>query len=168
MRAIVLGFALYLAACECSGEPERGNAVQQRSEDSMAALDSLRCSVGTVGGGCALYDVSLVELIARPERYDRKPVRVIGYAHFEFEGNGLYLHREDYERAISKNGIWLAPPESVSGAVTPSDRYVIVEGTFHARDKGHMGMWSGALTQVTRLEPWESLGKSQKVPVTPP
>lgn len=124
--------------------------------------------MGSTGGGCARYDVSLVELIARPERYGGKPVRVIGFAHFEFEGDGLYLHREDYERAIAKNGLWLEPKQGAVGPATLSDRYVIVEGTFDARNTGHMGLWSGAVTHVTRLDPWEFVGKPGEVPATPP
>jgi hypothetical protein len=168
MRTVVLALAAVLAGCARRAEPEGEAAVQHRTDDVVAALDSLRCARGAVRGECALYDVSLMELIAQPERFDGKPVRVIGYVHFEFDGNGLYLHREDYEHAISRNGVWLEPDESTIGAATPNDRYVIVEGTFRARDRGHLGMWSGALTQVTRLEAWEIVGKQLMIPMTPP
>jgi len=36
------------------------------------------------------------------------------------------------------------------------DQYVLVEGFFDARRKGHMGMVSGSLTSVTRIERWPS------------
>lgn len=108
---------------------------------------------------CTMYGPSLITLIARPEDFDGKRVRVIGYLHFEFEGNGLYISKDSYEHAIARNGVWIDPPagfESDSGPARrqPNDRYVIVEGTFNAQDRGHMGMWSGAIEDVKRLEAW--------------
>ena len=100
-------------------------------------------------------EVSLVQLIANPNQYDGKLVRVIGFCRLEFEGNALYLHREDFEMHIHKNGIWLQAgwpvPENL---VEMSDEYVIVEAVFSAERKGHFGMWSGSLEQVTRLDRW--------------
>ena len=47
-------------------------------------------------------------LIANPDRVDGKLIRVIGFLRLEFEGDVLYLHREDYENAILGNGIWVS------------------------------------------------------------
>jgi hypothetical protein len=35
-----------------------------------------------------------------------------------------------------------------------NDRYVIVEGVFKAGHRGHMGMFAGALADVSRYDPW--------------
>src|SRR5262245_23193846 len=51
--------------------------------------------------------VSLVELIAGAPRLAGKRVMVEGYCPLEFEGNALYLHRDDHEYGISKNAVWL-------------------------------------------------------------
>jgi len=101
----------------------------------------------------------LVELIARPETYDGKRVRVIGFVNFEFEGNAIYLSADDWKHGVGRNSLWIDPPqgfESDSGptARQPNRRYVIVEGTFNAKNRGHMGMHSGAIENVTRLDPW--------------
>ena len=96
-------------------------------------------------------DVSLLQLIATPPEYSGKLVRVIGFCHLEFEGNGLYVHREDFVHAISKNAVWLGVAEEKKGL---SDQYVLVEAIFDARDTGHMGMFAGALRDVTRIERW--------------
>jgi hypothetical protein len=99
--------------------------------------------------------VSLVALLARAHEYDGKTVQVVGFAHLEFEGNGLYLHREDFEQGIVKNSVWLeVSGEQASSA--PTDRYVIVEGVFNARNNGHMGLRSGSIERVTRFDPWPS------------
>lgn len=100
--------------------------------------------------------MSLIELIANPLRYDRKQVQVIGFLRLEFEGDALYLHREDFDHAISKNAVSVVRPSDLSGKqlIQVDKKYVIWEGTFNARDRGHMGMFSGSLTHITRLEPW--------------
>jgi len=52
-------------------------------------------------------EVSLIKLIATPEKYNGKRIQVIGYLHLEFEGNAIYLHKEDEEAGLSKNGFWV-------------------------------------------------------------
>jgi hypothetical protein len=37
----------------------------------------------------------MIQLIANPQAWDGKHVRVIGFLRLEFEGDALYLHRED-------------------------------------------------------------------------
>lgn len=100
-------------------------------------------------------DVTLIQLIANPDKFDGRLIRVIGFLRLEFEGNVLYLHREDYENAILGNGIWV----DVTPALTKKEaalnmNYVLPEGVFSSGDRGHMGMWSGAIKQVRRAEPW--------------
>ena len=36
-----------------------------------------------------------------------------------------------------------------------NERYALIEGRFVAKKKGHMGLWSGSIEEVTRMEPWE-------------
>ena len=96
--------------------------------------------------------VSLITLIANPDRYEGKVVRVNGFVQLEFEGNAIYLHEEDFRRAITDNALWLEVPQGFRGYEAGS--YAIVEGTFTAKHHGHMGGFSGGITNVTRLEPW--------------
>lgn len=102
-------------------------------------------------------DVSLINLIATPREFDGKQVRVIGFARLEFEGNAIYLHREDYLQGITKNGLWLDVerlPKKSSASV--NNRYVIVEGVFSMTDKGHLGLWAGSIQKVTRMDLWSA------------
>ena len=102
-------------------------------------------------------DVSLVQLIANPSEYHGKLVRVIGFCRLEFEGDALFLHREDFEQGLTKNAVWLdvgwPVPENYRGL---SDRYVLVEAIFDAEEHGHMGLFSGELKKVTRMSRWPS------------
>jgi hypothetical protein len=112
-------------------------------------------------------------LISRPELYHEKPVRVIGFVNLEFEGNGLYLHEDDWRHSIYRNGIWIDPPPGIEpdsgGTNAPINRqYVLVEGVFDASNHGHMGMWSGALHSVTRFDPWKRHDAPIQVPGLPP
>ena len=98
-------------------------------------------------------DVSMYQLIVTPERFDRKQVRVKGYIHLEFEGNALYAHKEDYDRFLSKNGVWIDTRKCGRGPhAGVNDEYVLVEATFDSQRLGHLNLWSGSLTDVTRCD----------------
>ena len=100
-------------------------------------------------------DVSMVQLVATPERYQGKVIRVVAFLHIEFEGNGLYTHEEDYRRSLYKNGVWVdLSGRSYSDASKLNNSYVIAVGTFDATTMGHLGLWSGTLKDVQRLSPW--------------
>lgn len=103
--------------------------------------------------------VSLIQLIANPERYNGKPVRLIGFLRLEFEGNALYLHREDYERGLP-NGIWVDVPRDLSKNENQilNNQYVICEGIFRA---GDLNQFRGELTTINRIEIWPS-GRDRK------
>jgi hypothetical protein len=97
----------------------------------------------------------MVQLIANPQKFDGKLIRVIGFLRLEFEGNVLYLHREDYEYAISGDGIWVhVTPEIVKQSKTLNLKYVLLEGVFSSSDRGHMDMWSGSIKKIRRAELW--------------
>lgn len=100
--------------------------------------------------------VSLIQLIANPQAYDHKVVRIIGYLHLEFEGNAVYLHRDDFEHAIYENSLWINPPKDISPTQIKAvnDHYVICTARFVANRHGHMGMFGGELEDVRRLEVW--------------
>lgn len=99
-------------------------------------------------------DVSIIQLIATPEKYQGKRVRILAFLRVEFEGSAVYLHKEDYEQAIHRNGLWIDLPRGISSGKGLTNQYVLVEGVFDGKQNGHMGLWSGTITDVTRLEPW--------------
>lgn len=68
-------------------------------------------------------NVSVVQLIANPERYDGKHIQLIGFLRIEFEGTAIYLHREDYEQGIARNALWInIPTGHVKGAIRSGKR----------------------------------------------
>jgi hypothetical protein len=107
--------------------------------------------------------VSLLQLLATPERYDGVLVRTIGFLWLEFEGNKLYLHREDYEHAIVKQAVWLDFPQDPTAEQRRlRGNYVLVEGVFNAKRGGHMGLSTGAIEKISRLELWSEVGKGTR------
>ena len=101
-------------------------------------------------------DVSLIQLIASPEAYDKKVVRITGFLHLEFEGNAIYLHNEDFRYGLTKNALWIDVPKDMTREQIKivNDQYVICTGRFVASMHGHMGLNSGEIAYVTRLEIW--------------
>lgn len=100
-------------------------------------------------------NVTLVQLIANPDQFDGKLIRVIGFLRLEFEGDVLYLHREDYEHSIFGDGIWVdVTSEITQQKDTLNMHYALLEGIFDAKYRGHMGAWSGSLTNIRRAELW--------------
>ena len=101
-------------------------------------------------------DASIIRLIANPKEYDGKIVRLIGYVNLEFEGNAIYLHKEDCKRGIDANGLWLNVDEQVrKNRKRYHHKYILIEGTFDAKDKGHLNGWPGAVGKITRWYIWQ-------------
>ena len=119
--------------------------------------------LGSAEGAEEPQAVSMIQLLATPERYEGRRVLVHGVAHFEFEESGLYLHREDAECMNSSNGLWLA----VSGQETLSDVFVVVDGVFTAKRHGHLGAWPGELTNITLIHRAGTRRDYAKVPPPP-
>jgi hypothetical protein len=101
------------------------------------------------------HDVSIIRLIASPDDYAGKLVRVVGYLNVEFEGDAIYLHEEDFQRSLTTNALSIkAKPEMMRELKKLDRQYVILEGVFDPSDHGHMGLFSGAIENITRADSW--------------
>jgi len=101
-----------------------------------------------------LPNISMIKLIASSTNYDGKVVRVEGFLELEFESTILYLHREDYEQMIDRNGLWVEVSDAIWGRKYElTERYVSVTGTFRANFRGHMDACSGAITSIQDVRP---------------
>jgi hypothetical protein len=126
---------------------------------SPALLLETRCETFDPTRRCVLWGPSLLELITRPEIYDGRRVRVIGWVNLAPEDTALYLSQADWENGLTRSAVWVNPPPNFKidlgpTGTQPNRRYVIVEGTFMARRRGHLDRYSGALEAVTRLDQW--------------
>ncbi len=115
-----------------------------------AALISVTAISDVLVSSAQNNSVSIVQLIATPDRYDGKVIQVMGFLRLAFEGNVIYLHEDDYKHGIGKNGLWIERNAKID---EKSDKlnmhYVVIEGTFHAGDQGHLGLNAGAISNIT-------------------
>src|SRR5438067_12180034 len=112
----------------------------------------LACTAFSAGTGRnEVHDVSIIRLIAAPQDYAQKIVRVVGYLSIEFEGDAIYLHEEDFRRSLTTNALSIgAKPEMRKELERLTGRYVIIEGVFDPSAGGHMGLFSGGIADITR------------------
>jgi hypothetical protein len=111
----------------------------------------LNCVAVDQGGNCVLYGLSMVQLLANPQKYDGKHIRVVGYIHFEAEDTAIYLHKEDAEHHLLKNGVWVSLAKGASFAAC-QDSYAAIDGLYEASNTGRMRLWSGAVKHVTSCQ----------------
>ena len=104
-----------------------------------------------------LPDVSLIKLLANPDLYHEKLVRVHGFLELEFEGTALYLHREDCEQMLLRNALWLHISSEIwERKYELTERYAVVMGVFRADYRGHMDAFGGAISQIQDIRPMPS------------
>lgn len=101
-------------------------------------------------------EATVEQLITNPQKYHGKVVRVIGVGNLEFEGNCLSANMENYRYGLG-NALWLelgSQATPYEEAVQYNGEYVIVEGTFDMEEHGHMGLFQGAIKNVSRYQLW--------------
>ena len=145
---IVLALCLLLSSCLSNvhkGSTEKNDIT---SSDVQKELDKADQNA---------VDVTIIQLIASPEKYNGELIRVIGVGNLEFEGNYLSLSKEDHKYGTG-NQIWI----ELSNKAIPYDeaqeyngKYVIVEGIFDKDDLGHLSMFHGTIKDISRYELWE-------------
>lgn len=159
MRVILLAgcfFTLLFGGCSRGSNQEGASAGATATSvaQPQASKYNHRCVGESLVNPCELYNVSLVELIARPEMYDGKRVMVRGFVSSHPEASAIYISRDDAEYGNFKNGVWLDPsPDFLQEGVMCqwNDSYALVTGSFSAEEGGHMGQWSGAISKISRI-----------------
>jgi hypothetical protein len=79
-------------------------------------------------------NVSMINLIADPEKFDGKVISVDGFLAIESEDARLYLSQEDYRHYIPENGIFIDVNKVVSKNMEKVDgHYAGLVGVFYQR-----------------------------------
>ncbi|EPC8503170.1 hypothetical protein ACR25C_004263 [Escherichia coli] len=99
----------------------------------------------------------MTALLAQPEKYHLQKVVIEGVGNIEFEGNTLYLNKESWENFVQSDSVWLDidfpnPVVTLARARQLNGDYVRIAGTFDMDIRGHLGMWSGGITDITLYE----------------
>lgn len=127
-------------------------------------LTTLLCAftLQAQAGPAKVAKVSMINLIATPERFHGKRVAVAGVLRLEFEGTVLYFHREDYENLDTINSVWLSIDSEKARQWRPlSGKLVFVVGTFRAGPSGYLHAYTGDIA-VDSLEPLVPVSKPQR------
>lgn len=122
----------------------------------FALLGFAPAAAEPTNGAMQADDVPLIALIVDPARYNGAHIRTIGYLNLEFEGNGLYASKADFNAAVLGNRVWIETPSWVDQAAADrlSRKYALVEGIFQSTRHGHLGGFRGTITSIIRLETW--------------
>jgi hypothetical protein len=117
-------------------------------------------ALGPVGSTAQMQgplSVSLVQLIATPERFDGKMVAVTGFLTIGHEATFLYLSEADYEHALPENAVsFELTREMLDDREKLNRSYVVLVGVFRAnRRAGYTYPCpNGAVTKITRFSQW--------------
>lgn len=98
-------------------------------------------------------DISIINLIANPERYSGKLVSFSGIITVEVENNAIWLSKSDMDNSVTKNAVWIKmDSEKFHRYISLSERYVIIKGKFTSKDcNGQMCAFSGTLIPMEVL-----------------
>ncbi|MBI4707625.1 MAG: hypothetical protein HY761_06845 [Candidatus Omnitrophica bacterium] len=94
--------------------------------------------------------ISIINLIATPEKFHGEKILVSGFVQIDFEGNAIYLSKTDCEKIFTKNAIWLSI-DHIKEFDNFKEGYATIEGVFDAMDNGHGDMFSGSIKKITRV-----------------
>jgi hypothetical protein len=100
--------------------------------------------------------ISIIQVIGNPQEFDGKRVAVVGFLGLHKDGNILYLHREDEEMGLYKNGLTVQfdSPLTQDDVTQVNMHYVYLGGTFDAKDKGTGLGSSGTIKKAANLVLW--------------
>ena len=103
-------------------------------------------------------EISLIRLIANPEKFDGQLIKTIGFLRIEPEGTTLSVSFEDYQHGIAKNSVWIDLSADMNKNSELLDmNYVLVVGIYRAQQQGHMACCSGTVTEISRAMQWSQL-----------
>lgn len=102
-----------------------------------------------------IQNISLVELIANPNKYHKKKIKVAGYFSNEHDGRAIYISKNDFITGIYKNGIYLYYgnlPMQKFEIEPPYQGYVTIIGVYNKDMKGSYNFYSGGFEEVISLK----------------
>ena len=99
--------------------------------------------------------ISLITLVANPEKFHNKNVRVQGYFMFEHEGNAIYVSKSDCTNGLMKNGVFLEINKNIldkMGIEIPYRGYITIEGIYNKNLNGSYGFFSGTIQNIQSIQ----------------
>jgi hypothetical protein len=103
--------------------------------------------------------VSLIQVVADPERFEGELIRVTGYLILSEAENTLYVSSEDADFNNLHSGVYVdrnVSPRMLKELEGASMRHVLIEGTLQIEER------SPVLTKAERVMPIQRLGLDAK------
>ncbi|HXN73877.1 MAG TPA: hypothetical protein VN861_15130 [Candidatus Acidoferrales bacterium] len=102
-------------------------------------------------------DVSIINLIATPEKFDGKLVSVIGFIHIGREQDLLFLGEADFNHGLYQNAVWFHLSEQMGAEREKLNKnYVGIVGVFSIRHEGPSGCPNGGFSSIKRYRVWST------------
>ena len=126
-QSLAVLVALLTASCTPSAPPTE--------------IVDLQLDLGCPEASAYVQSVALPDLVASPETYEGKSIRVAGYYYSYFEHSAIYPtpEHEPYSKSFA-TGAWV-----LGGDDDLTNQYVTMTGTFTKEFKGHLGQWPGTI-----------------------
>jgi hypothetical protein len=104
----------------------------------------------TEGDLVAARPTTMRWLISHAAEFDGKRVSIVGFYHDEFEGSEI----RSSEKSDYGDNLWCSDISAFAAPETSfcQDCWVRMDGVFLKGPGGHMSLWPGELTRVTRVE----------------
>lgn len=102
-----------------------------------------------------IRQVSIVEVIADPGKFDDKFIQLSGFFEYDGGGNGrIFLSKDDAKYGITKNGLLIKFKNSYLEKHDPgryNRQYVKISADFNKEGSGMLAQFSGTLYEAEKL-----------------
>ena len=95
-------------------------------------------------------EISMIQLIANPDKFDGKSISVTGFFAPNWEGDSLYHDDNAYSNSVVSDSIWLDRTEHAPEFKKEELelKYVKIMGTFHLGDRGRLRGRVGGISDI--------------------
>jgi len=111
--------------------------------------------ISRTAAASSTQNISLVQLIVTPEKFDGKQVSAVGFLTMDHDGDLLYMHEADSSNWILGNAIWIRRSEDMGkNRNVLSGKYVKVTGVFRADYTQQLRYPLGGFFEVNSITLW--------------
>lgn len=112
--------------------------------------------VTALGDSKVAAPISLIRVLANPQEFDGKRIAVVGFLGLHKDGNILYLHREDEEMGLYKNGLAVEfdYPLTSEDIARMNMHYVYLGGVYDTHYQGPGLGSSGTIKNAVNVVLW--------------
>ncbi|MFZ1800573.1 MAG: hypothetical protein WAU24_11970 [Chitinophagaceae bacterium] len=102
---------------------------------------------------CIVEKVSIINLIATPEKYDQKCICVKGFFINEFENRTLFIDKTSAENKLFENGVTLIFDSTINEDILSiyQIQYVEIEGIFNKAKNNNKNTYTHYINKIYKI-----------------